>query len=79
MKITDLKGNEHVYVIEGTTKDMKTSNKIIALNLGKQVNFIDTKGWLKKKFVSEREIKDVIFSDKIAAIIFNNKICVIKL
>lgn len=79
MKITDLKGNEHVYVIEGSVKNMKTSNKIVAINHGKQVNFVNLNGWLKKKYISTREIKDVMISDNIAAIIYKNKIDIIKL
>lgn len=79
MKISDLNGNEHVYVIEGVVKSMKTSDKIIAINLGKQINFINTNGWLVKKYISSKEIKDVILSDKIAAIIYKDKIDIISL
>ena len=77
MKITDSKGAESVYIIEDTVKEMKTSDNIIAINFGKQINFINTNGWLLKKYISSREIQDVIFSDNIAAIIYKDKIDII--
>ena len=79
LKITDMKDDEHVYVIEGNIKNMTNSEKIVALNYGKQINFIKLNGWLSKKFISTKEIKDVKLSDKIAAIIYKNKIDIIKL
>lgn len=79
MKITDLNGNEHVYVIEGVVKNMETSEKTIAINLGKQINFINTNGWLQKKYISSKEIKDIILSDNIAAIIYKDKIDIVSL
>ncbi len=79
LKITDLKGNENIYVIEGTVKSMKTSDNIIAINFGKQINFVNTNAWLLKKYISSQEIKDVVFSSDIAAIIYKNKIDIISL
>ena len=46
----------------------------IAINLGTDIYFINTKGWLKKKYSANEEIRNIIVSDRIAAIVFRDKI-----
>lgn len=65
---------ENIYTAEGTIKDMKTYANKIALNLGSRVDFINTNGWLVKKYISEKEINDIVISDSIAGIIYKDKI-----
>lgn len=65
---------ENIYTADGTAKDIKTHAGNIALNLGSQVDFINTNGWLVKKYVSEREIKDIVIAESIAGIVYKDKV-----
>lgn len=65
-----------VYTIDGngTIRDVKSYGGTIAINLGSEVHFIGTNGWLIKKYTSTQEIKDIVISDNFAGIIYRNKI-----
>ncbi len=62
------------YTIEGIAKETSCSDNNIAINLGTEIYFINSRGWLIKKYMANQEIRDVIVSDKIAAIIFRDKV-----
>ena len=70
---------ENIYTTGGTIKDIKTSTNKIALNLGSQVEFINTIGWEIKKYISEKEITDIVIADNIAGIVYKDKIEIINL
>ncbi len=53
---------------------MKTCANNIALNLGSSIDFINTNGWLVKKYISEKEIKDIVLAEQIAGIVYKDKI-----
>lgn len=79
LKIQKTEGKEKNYIIEGTIKSVKTTDKTISLNLGKEVQFISTNGWLKKKYKSNQEVTRVILSDEIGVMIYSDKINIINL
>ena len=68
-----------LYTAESVTKEIYTSNNIIALNLGSQVEFINTSGWLVKRYIAEQEITSVVLSDSVAGIVYRDKIEIINL
>lgn len=70
---------ENTYIAEGTTKRIRTHGDNIALNLGSEIHFITTNGWLTKKYTSQKEVTDIILGDKIAGIIYKDKIEIINL
>ncbi len=70
---------ENIYIAEGTVKDIKTHADHIALNLGSEIHFITTNGWLTKKYTSEKEVKDIVLGEKIAGIVYKDKIDIINL
>lgn len=70
---------ENIYVAQGIAKDIKTHANHIALNLGSEIHFITTNGWLTKKYTSEKEVKDIILGEKVAGIVYKDKIDVINL
>ena len=72
-------GKENIYVAEGVAKDIKTHSNNIALNLGSEIHFITTGGWLTKKYTSEKEVKDIILGEKLAGIVYKDKIDIINL
>lgn len=60
-------------------KSLKTSNNNIILNFVNSVQILTKNGWLSKNYVSTKEIKDIIVSDKIIGIIYKDKIEIIEL
>ena len=79
LKITNENNSEKVYIIEGSIKSLVCKDNRIALNLGKEVQFIDNNGWLVKKFIGKQEVKSVLVSNKIGIIVFKDKISIVNL
>ncbi len=79
LKINNGSGKENSYIIEGSLQSVTTKGKIIALNLGKKIEFINKNGRLIKRFISNEEINGIVTSDKISAIIYKDKINIINL
>lgn len=68
-----------LYTAEAVTKEIYTKDNIIALNLGAQVDFINTNGWLVKRYTAEQEITSIAVSNSIAGIIYRDKIEIVNL
>ncbi len=79
LKIKKDNNSEKVYIIEGSLKSLKAQNNMMALNLGKEVQFINSNGWLVKKFVSSQEVKDVLVSKHLGIIVYKDKIAIVNL
>ena len=71
--------NTKTYTTDEVTKEIYTYENIIALNLGSEVEFVNTDAWLVKRFISKQEITDVVVSNSIAGIIYRDKIEIINL
>lgn len=71
--------SEKAYIIEGSVKGLKSKDKKIALNLGDEAIFVNDNCWLSKRYISKHEIKDILVTQKIGVIIYNNKITIINL
>ena len=67
------------YIVETSVKEMYTRGDIIALNLGTEVEFINTAGWLVKRYRANQEVSNVTASDNIAGIIYRDKVEIINL
>lgn len=75
VQITDITSQkESIYAIESLPKSVEVFENTIAVNLGTEVHFIDTNGWLIKKYSSSEEIKDIVLSSHVAGIIYKDKI-----
>lgn len=68
-----------LYTAESVTKEIYTKDNIIALNLGAEVEFINTSGWLVKKYIAEQEITSIVLSNSIAGIVYRDKVEIINL
>ncbi len=68
---------ESIYMLDGIPKNLYTYDNTIALNLGSEVHFINSNGWLIKKYVSNQEITDIVLGSNIAGIIYRDKIEII--
>lgn len=62
------------YSINGIAKSTSSAGDNIAINLGTEVYFINSKGWLKKKYQSNEEVRNIIISERIAAIVYRDKV-----
>ena len=81
MKIIDTNNpsNEIVYEIEQNPKGIYVSDNIICINLGTEVLFVNSTGWLMKRYKSSQEVQNIVFNSNIAGIISKNRIEIISL
>ena len=70
---------EKIYKMDYIAKDVYGNDNIIAINVGTEIYFVDTNGWLIKKYTSNQEITNIRFSEKLATVIFKDKIVIINL
>lgn len=70
---------ESTYLVEGVVKQVANYDNIMALNLGSEVDFINTNGWLIKRYTSRQEIRNIVICDGIAGIIYRDKIELVNL
>ena len=75
---TDNKGIKE-YTADAVEKDIYTYGNIIALNLGTEIEFINTSGWLVKRYIANQEITNIVLSDSIAGIIYRDSIEIVNL
>lgn len=71
--------NTQNYIVETSVKEMYTKGDIIALNLGTEVEFINTSGWLVKRYIANQEVSNVTVADNIAGIVYRDKVEIINL
>lgn len=58
---------------------LKTSRENIGLNFVTSVQILKKNGWLSKRYITGKEIKDIVISDDIAGIVYKDKIEIIGL
>lgn len=68
-----------VYTVEGVAKDINSFNNVIAINLGQEIEFINTKGMLLKRYNSVQEVQNVVIGNGIAGIIYKDQVEIINL
>ena len=62
------------YSVNSIAKGTISSGDNIAINMGTEIYFINTKGWLRKKYVATEEIRNIVVSDRLAVIVFRDKV-----
>lgn len=67
------------YTLNGTTKEVCSYEGTVAINLGSEVHFIGTNGWLLKKYISNQEINKIVICSNFAGIVYRNKIEIVNL
>ncbi len=65
---------QNIYTFDGVAKKIYSYSNIIAIDLGSEVHFIGTNGWLIKKYSSTQEIKDIVIAENLAGIIYRDKV-----
>lgn len=75
-----ISSSENLYILNSNVpKDILISGNIIGIDLGTEVQIINSKGILLKKYKSNQEIKGLAIGDNIAGIIYKDKIELINL
>lgn len=69
----------NIYAVENVPKSILVRDNMIAINLGTKALFINSNGWLVKKYQSSQEIQKILLCNEVAGIISKNKIEIISL
>lgn len=71
---------ENLYILKNDVpKTIMVSGDVIAICFGNEVEIINSKGWLMKKYTSSKQSKGIVLGDSIAGVIYKNKIEIIDL
>ena len=68
-----------VYLIDEAVKNIYCNNRVVAVNLGNEVDFVNMSGWLIKRFTPLQNIKDIEMGNGIAAIVYKDRVEFLKL
>ena len=74
-----LTGKTNNSTIEGIARDLYCYNDIVAINLGTEVDFPNTTGWLVKRYNSSQEVRNIVIGRGIAGIVYIDKIEIVNL
>ncbi|MCL2354339.1 MAG: DUF5711 family protein [Oscillospiraceae bacterium] len=69
----------NTYELPGTPRSVHTYGNMIGVNLGTEVLFINTNGWLVRRYRSSQEVQGVVMCDGIAAIVHRNRLEIVSL
>lgn len=72
-------GTQKTYEIDDVTEKIEIRDNVLMANFGTDIIFINENGWLIKRFIGSKEVKGTIFSDKIAGIIYKDRIELVQL
>lgn len=70
---------QNIYTIDSIVKEVYTYDNTIALNLGSEVHFIGTNGWLTKKYISSQEVRKIVMNNDFAGVVYKDKIEIVNL
>lgn len=68
-----------VYTVEGAAKYIYSSNNVIAVSLGQEIEFISTSGRLLKSYSSTQEAQEVVIGNGMAGVVYSDRIEIINL
>lgn len=65
---------QNVYTIEGVAKKIDCYDNIIGVNLGQELVFFNTNGWLIKQYTSSQDIQEIVITNGVAGIVYRDKV-----
>ncbi len=72
--------SENLYILNSDLpKSLLVSGSNMAINLGNEVQIVNSNGWLLKKYTSSKQISNIVLGNSIAGIVYKNKIEIINL
>lgn len=69
----------NIYTLDSVVKQVYTYDNVVALNLGSEVHFIGTNGWLIRKYTSSQEVRKIVINSNFAGIVYRDKIEIVVL
>lgn len=72
-------GGEIVYSVDSTLRAIQVYDNNIVINMGVEAEFINTNGWVQKKYRSSREISEIVLGNSVSGIIYRDRIEIISL
>ena len=69
----------NIHTIDSVVKEVYSYDDSIALNLGSEVHFIGTNGWLIKKYISSQEVRKIVMGSDFGVIVYRDKIEIVEL
>lgn len=80
LEITDVYSQKvNTYTTDSVPKSIIANNNIIAIFYGSEIDFVNTSGWLVKKYHSSQEIKNIVVGTNIVGIIYKDKLEILSL
>ena len=70
---------ESLYTLDGITNNLDSCGDNIAINVGDEVHFVNTSGWLVKKYKANKEINNIVIGENIAGVVYRDKVDIISL
>lgn len=70
---------ENFYTASEVAKEIYANENIVCLNFGAEAHFVNSSGWLAKKYISKQEITNIVMAENIAGIIYRDKIEIINI
>lgn len=77
--ISSTNNKDNIYLLKGVAKSVFSNEGVIAINMGTEIHFIGTNGWLLKKYSSKQEFKDIVITNNVAGIVYRDRIELISL
>ena len=77
--ISSINNKSNMYLLKGVAKSVFSKEGVIAINMGTEIHFIGTNGWLLKKYSSKQEFKDIVITNNVAGIVYRDRIELINL
>lgn len=75
VEITNTDNRKKVeYTVEGVAKSVYAYGNIIAINLGQEIEFINTSGWLVKNYTSSQDIQGLVLGNGVAGIVYHDRV-----
>lgn len=71
--------NEIIYEVDSTVKSIQVYDGNIVINMGSEAEFINTLGWLQKKYKTHQEIYNIVLGSGIAGIVYRDRVEIINL
>lgn len=70
---------ENFYTASEVAKEIYANENVVCLNFGAEAHFVNSSGWLAKKYISKQEITNIVMAENIAGIIYRDKIEIINI
>ena len=67
------------YEGNNSVKNIYCSEKTIGINLGNEIQFINTSGWLVKEILYVKNIKNIVIGNSVAGIIYKDRVDIVKI